>query len=313
MDSDDEQEDMGFSPDEAFGLLANEARMEILRLLWEEHKPYVESTLTFSELFDHVDYDDTGNFSYHLEKLVGTFVRRTDEGYELREAARRVLRSVHAGTVTEKPRFNADLGKSCPNCDGPIEARYVEDRLYILCSECDGVLPHEELPRGVIFAAKVPPAILDGRSPKEVLQAAITWNTSQYGAVTRGVCPECTGQLTRSLDICEDHPVESVPVCEACGSRFAVWIRHTCENCGYSRYFGLWPYAWKHPGVNAFYLSHDLDVNGLTWDEAVALIDSIEYEEILSVDPLRARQVISVDDDELEVTFNDDLDVVDIS
>ncbi len=302
--------DAGLSADEAFGLLANETRMEILRLLWAEHEPYAESTLTFSELLEGVDYEDTGNFSYHIEKLTGPFVRKTDAGYELREAAHKVLRSVQAGTVTDSLAFETELEKQCPNCGSVVLAHYANDRLFVRCTECDSILPHENLPKGTIFAAEVPPAIFDDRSPDEVLEAAITWNAAQYPVVTRGVCPECTGRLARSLDVCEDHPVGTGPECSACGTRLAVWVGHVCENCGYSRHFGLWPYAWRHRDVNAFYLDHGLDVNGLTWAQAGALIDSIEYEEVVATDPLRVRQVIRVDGDRLEVTFDENLDVV---
>lgn len=302
----------GLTADEAFGCLANETRMEILRVLWAEHDPYTASGLSFSELFERVDYTDRGNFAYHLEKLVGAFVRQTDDGYELRETGHKVLRSVHAGTVTEEPTFAADLEKRCPLCDGQVEARYADDRLFVRCTACDGIIPREGLPPGLIFAAEVPPAIIDGRSPEEVLQAAITWNAAQYATVTGGVCPACTGQLDRSLDVCEDHSIGSGSVCEACGSKLAVWVQHTCENCGYARYFGLWPYAWEHPDVNAFLLRHGLDVNNLDWAAAGALFTSIECETVRSVDPLRVRHTIRVDGDELGVTFDEDLNVVEI-
>lgn len=302
----------GLTADEAFGCLANETRLDILRVLWAEHEPYTGNGLPFSELFARVDYADRGNFAYHLEKLVGTFVRRTDDGYELRETGHKVLRSVHAGTVTEEPAFGAELEKRCPLCDGRIEALYRDDRLYVRCTSCDGVVAREGLPPGLIFAAEVPPAVLDGRTPEEVLQAAITWNAAQYPAVTNGVCPDCTGRLGRSLDVCEAHPDGAADQCDACGSRFGVWARHVCENCGYARYVGLWPYVWQHPEVRAFLLRRGLDVVDLDWESAGVAINAIEREEVRSTDPLRVRHVIRVEGDELAVTLDGDLRVVDV-
>jgi hypothetical protein len=36
---------------------------------------------------------DSGNFSYHLDKLVGHYVEETGEGYRLRNSGRKIVRS----------------------------------------------------------------------------------------------------------------------------------------------------------------------------------------------------------------------------
>lgn len=61
-------------PDDAFDVLGNETRLGILRVLGEADGP-----LSFSALFDRVDYDTSGNFSYHLKRLEGHFIRETDD------------------------------------------------------------------------------------------------------------------------------------------------------------------------------------------------------------------------------------------
>jgi DNA-binding transcriptional ArsR family regulator len=63
------------APEEAFAVLGNEIRLEILQRLGEADEP-----LAYSELFERMDYDDSGNFSYHLDQLVGHFVGRSDGG-----------------------------------------------------------------------------------------------------------------------------------------------------------------------------------------------------------------------------------------
>jgi DNA-binding transcriptional ArsR family regulator len=77
-------------PEDAFALLANETRLEVLRVLRvaTERGDGTAGALTaveFSDLFAAVGIDDTGNFSYHLEKLEGHFVKATEEGYVLTE------------------------------------------------------------------------------------------------------------------------------------------------------------------------------------------------------------------------------------
>lgn len=66
---------------DAFELLGDETRLAILLALWEARDPVSgEGPLTSSDLYDRIDYDHAGNFSYHLEQLFGQFVRRPDGG-----------------------------------------------------------------------------------------------------------------------------------------------------------------------------------------------------------------------------------------
>ncbi|MFB6177548.1 MAG: ArsR family transcriptional regulator, partial [Halobaculum sp.] len=71
---------------------------------------------------DRVDYDNRGNFSYHLEKLEGQFVTQHAErgGYELRTAGLNFVRSIIAGTgIDDVSVEDAELEESCPVCDVP--------------------------------------------------------------------------------------------------------------------------------------------------------------------------------------------------
>ncbi|MCH7660071.1 MAG: helix-turn-helix transcriptional regulator [Euryarchaeota archaeon] len=76
-------------PEEAFALLGNETRVAIIRELGTADDPR-----SFSDLHAAVGVRDSGGFNYHLQKLVGSFVRRTDEGYELSGAGERIHESV---------------------------------------------------------------------------------------------------------------------------------------------------------------------------------------------------------------------------
>jgi hypothetical protein len=72
---------------EAFATLGNETRLSILLALWEAYEPFVATNaVAFSELRERVGMRDSGQFNYHLDKLRGHFVRKTDAGYELRRA-----------------------------------------------------------------------------------------------------------------------------------------------------------------------------------------------------------------------------------
>lgn len=70
---------VGEQATEAFALLGNETRLAILGALCERIDP-VESDVAvrFSELCDRVVTTDSGQFTYHLERLTGQFVESTD-------------------------------------------------------------------------------------------------------------------------------------------------------------------------------------------------------------------------------------------
>jgi hypothetical protein len=70
------------SPAAVFEALASETRIEILEALGD---PPGE-TMSFAELYEAISIDDSGNFSYHLNKLLGTFVRKEGEEYLLSHA-----------------------------------------------------------------------------------------------------------------------------------------------------------------------------------------------------------------------------------
>lgn len=77
------------SPEKAFSLLGNETRVAIIRELGATEDPR-----SFSDLHAAVGVRDSGGFNYHLQKLVGTFIRRADGGYELSEAGVRICESI---------------------------------------------------------------------------------------------------------------------------------------------------------------------------------------------------------------------------
>jgi len=85
---------------DAFALLGDGTRLAILLAIWEAHDPADEdNSLSFSEIFERVDYDDPGNLRYHLGKLEGQFIERTSEhdGYALRVPAQKLVRDIVAG------------------------------------------------------------------------------------------------------------------------------------------------------------------------------------------------------------------------
>ena len=301
----DEKEDSTLAPDEAFTVLGNEVRIEILRALADAGEP-----LSFSGLFDQVDYDTASNFSYHLDKLTQHFVRKTDEGYGLTRAGERVVEAVLSGAVTEAPVIERTrVDQDCHFCGAPIEIRYHQERLERFCTECPGMWGSRD--RGFLGSLALPPVGLEGRSEEEAVRAAWTWRNLTIFALGAGLCPRCSARLERELVLCDSHDVpESDELCDECGNRFATRVRCRCPTCILDLRGSLPLVFVDHTEFQAFMTRHGYNL--VSPDSIAAVqrfIDSHE-EEVLSVDPFRARLTFSADGESLTLTVDEDLEVV---
>lgn len=109
------------APAEAFAVVANETRLRILEALWNAS----ERPVTFSELRRAVDMRDSAQFNYHLGKLTGQFVKKTDEGYDFHYAGKKVVRAVLEGSFNQDPVLEPfEIDGVCIECGGRLEASY---------------------------------------------------------------------------------------------------------------------------------------------------------------------------------------------
>lgn len=122
------------SPGEAFTLLGNETRIDIIRVLGETS----DKSLSFSALWDRVNIADSGQFNYHLNKLVGSFVRRTDEAeYELTYTGAQVIGAIFAGTFNQRGLTRSfDLDSACTTCGSVLLVEYEREHVTISCPTC---------------------------------------------------------------------------------------------------------------------------------------------------------------------------------
>ncbi len=291
-------------PDEAFTALGNEIRMEILRALGA-----AGGTLSFSDLYEKVDITDSGQFTYHLDKLVGHFVRKTDEGYQLRQSGTRVVEAVLSGAITETSVVDpVVLDFPCPYCGGAVEISYQEERLLHRCRECPGEVGGGSLPEGTFELGYLPPAGLEERTPEELVSASATWAVTERVAMSNGVCPRCGGVVDHSVRVCEDHSPD--PICDVCNRRRAVFAASTCRNCLHEK-GGVFPrLLLSEPRFRAFFDSRGVDLFALDFDDWDRFI-SYE-EEVLGTDPLEARFTFTIDEDTITLTVDESLAVTDI-
>ncbi|MDL0124366.1 helix-turn-helix domain-containing protein [Halobacterium salinarum] len=260
----------------AFSAVADELRVRILRELWDADDP-----LSFSELRERVDVQDSGRFNYHLGELRGLFVEQTEDGYDLRFAGRKLVGSLHSGVYTETGGMVGpqSVDGTCVLCGSDLEAVYEDQVGKVDCTDCEVT----------IIQTGVPPAFVDGR--EDDLAAAIDgYVRTTSRSLLDGFCPTCSGPTAGHLAE-NDYGPQAVVNCERCGISFsglAAWV------------------AVDHPAVLSFYDDHDRSVRDtplwhLDWLADAEWVDGAAGD--------RATVEVRLDDERLRVTVTDDLAV----
>lgn len=308
-------EEAGEDAAEAFALLGNETRLAILLALWEAHDPYTDTAaVPFSELRERVGIEDSGQFNYHLKKLEGVFVSRTDEGYALRSTGLRLVQTVIAGTGRDATLAPTDAGIDCHLCGASTEVSYDDGWLYHRCTECSGgfgdVVGN---PSGVLFAEPFPPAALAGRTPQQVFAAGVFSLLQAVATKAGGLCPACSGAIETTVAVCEDHDPDG-GLCPTCGNPAQLRVRWVCPVCKY--HGGVSPAGMviARPEVVAFYHDHGLDVADSATDPDAArrLLTALRghEQELLSTEPLRVAVTVRSGDDSLRLTLDERMQVI---
>jgi DNA-binding HxlR family transcriptional regulator len=296
------------APEEAFATLGNETRMKILYALGEADGP-----LSFSVLRERVGRPDSGQFNYHLRKVDGHFVRKTDAGYALTQAGRRVVEAVLSGAVTDIPTIGSTgIDWPCPYCGAPIEVTYdstTRRPVKPYCTECPGLGEMvDQYEYGQLADLRLSPAGINKRTTQEVMQAAITWGHLEDLATYSGICPRCLGAIEHSVLVCETHD-SGDGMCNSCNQRHAARLNSQCTNCIFSSESLAVDLVLTHLKTLAFLTTHG--VNPLTdpWGPVIGTA----AEEVLSTEPFTARYTLTIENESLALTVDDSLSVIDVS
>ncbi|WP_265108625.1 winged helix-turn-helix domain-containing protein [Halosolutus halophilus] len=297
---------------EAFHLLSDGTRLAILQVLWEAYDPADQTPMRFAELRERIGVEDPGRLNYHLNELMDHFVRRTEDGYELMDSGKRIVRMLLSGTAIDDPEIEpVAVDISCWYCGGQPEWSYREGWRYLECTNCDARCV-DTFPPGVISKNEFPPSGLRGRTPNEINEADRIWGAHRRASVMDGVCPECAGDMPiTSVGICDNHRPnwDEYQFCESCGSIFWMLVSHVCEACKYQWRMPTLFYPSRQPAVIAFYYEHGIEFDLATYEQRAHLL-SFE-EELLSEDPLRIRISIPLEDEALRLTYDERMEVVD--
>jgi DNA-binding transcriptional ArsR family regulator len=303
------QDSRGLSPDDAFAILGNEMRIRILQALGDTDEP-----LSFTELRDRIGVRQGSQFNYHLDKLVGQFVVKSEEGYKLSHSGRRVVKAVLSGMVTESPRIDrTEIDWPCERCGASIEVTYEQERVERYCTECAGTYgqptrPDQGAEYGYLGSMSLPPAGVEGRSPLEIQKAAAIWGHLEFLTAVSGVCPNCSARVEYSLDVCMNHDVTD-GLCNRCDNRYAGWLDLHCTNCIYTLRSSVGGLLVVTAELLEFLAGHGLTpfspssrYPGVVWNPR---------EEVLSTEPFEGRFTFEIDGGSCSVTVDDTLSVID--
>lgn len=269
------------SPEEAFSLLGNDTRMRIIEALWRTGN----EPISFSELRKHADVADSGQFNYHLGKLVGTFVRRNDDGYELTYAGRRVIGAILDGTYTKRAEVEPfEIGMTCFACGSSLEASYADERFVVRCPDCD-----------VTSEFGFPPGALDGRTRAELVETSAHWVRAQFSLIVNGICPNCAGVMTHSV-IEDQYPEDEVG------------LEYGCDRCLHRAVSPVGLRLFYHPTVISFYDDHGIDLTEGRWD--VWMRTTHLSTTVRSDDPWRISVTIQLEDEELELVVDEEVTII---
>ncbi len=307
----------GPSAAEAFKRIGDETRLAILLALWEAYEPFADdNTLSFSELLARVDYDTSGNFSYHLQQLEGHFVESTAEGYRLQQAGHRLVRTVIAGTgLTDTTLAPTEIDADCWICGNSLAITYENDHLYTVCDGCGGKFaPGNGKPTDAVMGFAFDPAGLSRPSAEDIFAASVFRAMGKFTMQMGGLCPDCSGPVDSSLHICEEHDPDGI--CPNCGRRDEIKARWVCTICKNTGHGPPGPNLVLHPRVVAFYANRGFEIGYNTTDFAaiVRILQAMSdhQQELVSTDPPRVRVTIRYEGDELCLTIDDSMNVVDV-
>ncbi|WP_276273466.1 DUF7351 domain-containing protein [Haloarcula litorea] len=200
-------------PEAAFALFGHELRVEILFALWAAER----HSLPFAELQSRVGERDSGKFNYHLSKLVGQFVGKNGDEYELRYPGHRVIDAIRTGFLHR----TADVGPvtldtDCRTCGAALTFTYEEYVARVGCLDCGDI----------VVAFPFDPGGVEGRSDEGVVDAFDRRTRLCWRFAVAGVCPMCAGVVRTGLapepgpeldsHYTDDHPAVLAVDCRQC-------------------------------------------------------------------------------------------------
>lgn len=286
-------------PATAFVILASETRLQILRVLFEEKF----RSLPFAELRKRVGMRDGSQFNYHLKKLEGPFVRRTEDGFQIRHAGLNVIRSIVEGSFTDHPRIPPfETGGVCVECGGPLLAEYKHEGVFVTCSTCQ--TRHA--------MGMFPPGAVADRTEHELLEAFNSWQRHDFELAADGVCSLCGGANTEiMIRDAGDVQIKLPSVDPTDFPAFELGIKYQCTTCDAWDFGTAGHHLLTNPDVVTFHRDYGIELDSVPFWELDWVISN-QRTTVLAENPVRFQVSIPLANEVLRVTLDESFDVTDV-
>lgn len=287
------------SLEEAAQIIGNETRIRILLKLgraWDDERR-IREHLSYTELKERVDVRNSGRFNYHLEKLVGPFVDRSKEEYQLNTPGRKLYWTIVSGTLTDR----ADVGTievgRCPWCDGELAMeRHSGHSCKIVCQSCEQKF----------FSIAFSPRGFEDRTPEEAVDAFYLKFHHYIDMLREGLCPWCDGRIEVGLTDDLDEFWEGDYWEDEYDSE--VRTSFLCSTCKAFSHCDIPTVALTLPPVRRFFRDHDRDPRHChDWDDV--FIDAERSVTVLDDDPIEVGISFELGDERLDVHLDNDVRV----
>lgn len=275
--------DDAFPAEPGFEVLADPKRLDILRTLTEQLRDDPEDpTIGFSDLRREVGVRDSGNFNYHLDRLRGRFVRKTDGGYRITAAGMKVVGAALAGVYAGGDELDStSIDHDCPVCDRGLTATYEDGLLTVAC------------PNDHQFRNPLPPGSVDERGLEALVELATMRTHQNLEMAVEGTCPLCNARLEWSAG----PPFDS---------EFAHFVNQ-CSRCGAMIEVPVVAALLTHPTVIGFYDDHGIDARRRPlW--APEFYNGVAVG--VRTDPVRIDVSVELEGDGLTATLDETLSVL---
>jgi len=280
--------------DEVFQVLSDETRLDVLRTIavaQNENRQTSVAALSFSEIYDRVDVGDTSKLSYHLGELIGTFLRKHDDGYSFTHAGEQLVRFVLAGNYRQPSVDDpVETEGGCQFCGETTLRAVLEDQFFMVyCTACDRCAN----------AYRVRPAQVRERTGDDLIDAVSREQAGDLLKTRRGVCPDCAGRIeTEVRDVADLPAPDGIPV------SFTTFSE--CQDCLRFLSLPLPIAAAYHPESVSFLWERGIDVlgNGV-WEFNHYLHDGRWASEQVGSDPAEYRVELRHDTSSLRLFLDE--------
>ncbi|RKD85938.1 winged helix-turn-helix domain-containing protein [Halopiger aswanensis] len=269
-----------------FRLLADDTRVDILRAVAVAQYELEEvgsgaAVLAFSEIYDHVDVENTSKLSYHLGELTGTYLRKSEDGYSLSHAGERIVRFILSGNYEQPEAFGPEpVNGVCVFCgENALEASLSHQFFRIDCTACEQQ----------VTGQPITPAQVNTRDGDALIRSVKLRSTEDARQIRQRMCPECGAHL--SADVI--HVSES-----ALPDADPFVVTSSCEECLREYNSPLTYSVVYHPASIAFHWNHGVDVTtrGI-WEFHEYVYDGLWTSERTATDPDEYEVVLRHGDD----------------